>query len=716
MSFSRSAFLCVLVVCSAVIITGGICGAAEIPDSPVLPDGPDFNDVLGLESAREPRVSPEGHHVLYTVGSTDWENNRYDTEIWLARDGEEPFQLTRTESGSSSHGRWSPDGRWIAFLADRGNGMQIWLIQASGGEARPLTAVEDGVTSFGWSTDGERMAVAITDPQDEHRKKLEESYGAYAVEDAEFRMTHLWLLDVSAALQDDGGATLPAADEKEGDGDGDGGSAAPATAQGDEPPVLRRLTSGDDFTVGSFRWSPDGAVIAFDHAPDPRVESFSHTDISIVDVASGEIHTLVERPGPDSDPLWSPDGRWVLFGTGNGETTYYLNRELARVAAGGGAPVVLTDDFDEDARPVAWLEDGVRFFAFDRTHIKLHRLDPDTGATGTVEIDGAPRIMWSAHFSKDGSTLAYQGEGPDTLSEIYRLARDAGKPQRLTRMTEQTSSWAVGSREIVQWQSRDGATIEGVLLKPEAFDPDTRHPLLVIIHGGPTWASMPTRTSTYVYPVQQWLAKGAVILMPNYRGSAGYGEAFRSLNVRNLGVGDAWDVMSGVDHLIDLGFVDPDRMGAMGWSQGGYISAYLTTTTDRFRAISVGAGISNWMTYYVNTDIHPFTRHYLKGTPWSDPEVYAKTSPMTHINDAVTPTLIQHGEFDRRVPVPNAYELYQGLQDVGVPTELIIYKGFGHGITKPKERLAAVWHNWQWFARWVWGEEVEIPTEGEIAE
>ena len=159
------------------------------------------------------------------------------------------------------------------------------------------------------------------------------------------------------------------------------------------------------------------------------------------------------------------------------------------------------------------------------------------------------------------------------------------------------------------------------------------------------------------------------------------------------------------------GFVNPDRMGAMGWSQGGYISAFLTTSSDRFAAISVGAGISNWMTYYVNTDIHPFTRHYLKGTPWSDPDVYAKTSPMTHINQASTPTLIQHGELDRRVPTPNAYELYQGLQDVGATVELVIYKGFGHGITKPKERLGAVWHNWRFFGKWIWDEEIEIPAE-----
>jgi dipeptidyl aminopeptidase/acylaminoacyl peptidase len=149
----------------------------------------------------------------------------------------------------------------------------------------------------------------------------------------------------------------------------------------------------------------------------------------------------------------------------------------------------------------------------------------------------------------------------------------------------------------------------------------------------------------------------------------------------------------------------------MGWSQGGYISAFLTTNTTMFKAISVGAGISNWVTYYVNTDITPFTRQYLKADPWKDMNIYLKTSPMTNINKARTPTLIQHGEFDKRVPIPNAYELYRGLQDRGIPSKLIVYKGFGHGITKPKERLAAVWHNWQWFNKYIWGETIPLPTE-----
>ena len=205
------------------------------------------------------------------------------------------------------------------------------------------------------------------------------------------------------------------------------------------------------------------------------------------------------------------------------------------------------------------------------------------------------------------------------------------------------------------------------------------------------------------YPVQIFLAKGALVLEPNYRGSAGYGAKFRALNVRNLGVGDMWDVMSGVDSLIAKGIVDPAKLGAMGWSEGGYISAFLTTHTDRFKAISVGAGISDWMTYYVNTDITPFTRQYLHATPWDDPAVYAKTSPITTIQQAKTPTLIQHGSADQRVPVPDAFELYRGLQDQHVPSRLILYTGFGHPITKPKSNRAVMQANLDWFSHYIWG-------------
>ncbi len=194
------------------------------------------------------------------------------------------------------------------------------------------------------------------------------------------------------------------------------------------------------------------------------------------------------------------------------------------------------------------------------------------------------------------------------------------------------------------------------------------------------------------------------MLRVNYRGSSGYGEKFRQLNVGNLGVGDAWDVLSGVDHLIKLGYVDPAKVGCMGWSQGGYISAFLTASSDRFAAVSVGAGISNWATYYYNTDITPFTIQYLGKDPIADPGIYQKTSPMSYIQKARTPTLIQHGENDRRVPIANAYELRQGLEDRGVKVEMVVYKGYGHGITKPRSVRAVAQHNLAWFNHHIWND------------
>jgi dipeptidyl aminopeptidase/acylaminoacyl peptidase len=316
-------------------------------------------------------------------------------------------------------------------------------------------------------------------------------------------------------------------------------------------------------------------------------------------------------------------------------------------------------------------------------------------------------MVRQASVTPDGGSMAFTAEDSTHLTELYAASTAQFAPKQLTDLTAQVRDWKLGTVEAVSWKSKDGTVIEGVLHKPADYDAKRRYPLLVVIHGGPTGTSQPRfLPPDYAYPVQAFLAQGALVLEPNYRGSAGYGAAFRALNVRNLGVGDMWDVMSGVDAMIARGIADPDRLAAMGWSQGGYISAFLTTHTNRFKAVSVGAGISDWSTYYVSTDITPFTRQYLHATPWDDPAIYAKTSPITTIRQARTPTLIQHGSEDRRVPVPDAFELYRGLLDQNVDARLILYTGFGHGIDKPKSALALEQANLDWFNHYLWNQPI----------
>jgi dipeptidyl aminopeptidase/acylaminoacyl peptidase len=427
--------------------------------------------------------------------------------------------------------------------------------------------------------------------------------------------------------------------------------------------------------------------------------------VYVVTVADKKVTKLVTTPGPNTDPHFSPDGSQVAFVTADGaQYFFYANQKIAVVPEAGGTPKVVSGSFDEDARLLDWSEKGIYFAALKKTAAHLYLLNVATGAVAQVtHPDDVVANGFS--FSKDFSHVAYRAAAPNEGGEIYVAATSGdGSAVRMTHLTDAMKPYTLARREVVRWKSGDGATVEGVLVKPADFDAKKKYPLLVVIHGGPTGVDQPVVNPDRYYPVEQFVAKGALVLRPNYRGSAGYGAAFRALNVRNLGVGDYADVISGVDYLISQGFVDKDRVGSMGWSEGGYISAFITASSDRFKAVSVGAGISDWMTYYVNTDITPFTRQYLKATPWDDPEIYKKTSPITYIAKAKTPTLIQQGDRDKRVPVPDSFELRQALEDKGVPVKMVLYHGFGHPIDKPKEQRAVMEENLHWFGHYIWGE------------
>ena len=684
---------------------------------------PTAEESISVKTLAGVAMSPGGKFVAYDIREADWEQNAYVSHLWLADTATgRLFQLTRGKKSSDS-ASWSPDGRWLAFITERESdanseppakpatkekpkeekpaapsevkpaegkpsAKQIWLISPTGGEAWQLTKHETDVGSFQWSKDGKWIAFTAAPPETQAAKDRKEKYSDYEAFETDFTQNQLWLVDVTAA------------------------------EKAQTPVKAAALTTDRKLNVEDFGWSPDAKRIAFSATPNPLLAFSQQSDLFLVDLepAAHPVHKIVALEGPEYGPVFSPDGKQIAFHTALGRKyDYYLNGHIAAVGveavlahpATTRADVTdLTAKFDEDPQLIDWGPDGIYFEALQKTSVHVFRLDP---VSGTITRLTAPDtyIAGDVSFTKDFKQMAITAADATHMEEVFVSQVAPFAPRKLTDLNAQLANFTLASEEVVSWKSHDGTTIEGILYKPADYDPNKKYPLLVEIHGGPTGISLPLRNAAeHYYPIQDFLSKGALVLEPNYRGSAGYGEKFRSLNVRNLGVGDMWDVMSGVDSLIARGLVDPNRLGSMGWSEGGYISAFLTTHTDRFKAISVGAGISDWMTYYVNTDITPFTRQYLHATPWDDPAIYAKTSPITTIKQARTPTLIQQGSNDKRVPVPDSYELYRGLQDEHVPSRLIFYMGFGHGITKPKSNLAVMQANFDWFSHYIWGEPI----------
>ena len=701
---------------------------AQTKHTPTIPEA------LSLKSIGSPKISPDGRFVVYDLQQADWKGNEYVRQLWLVNvETGKSIQLTRGKK-SAGGADWSPDGHWLAFITEREPAAveplseaekaetkeekkeeqkdekkegkkesdsgkpaaaQIWLISPEGGEAWQLTKSETEISEFHWSKDSKLIAFSANAPESKASKDRKEKYSDYEVYEKDYRQNQLWSVDVIEAEKN----YLPVAG--------------------------KRLFTDLTLNVTDFSWSPDSMQIAFAATNNPLLSYRGDQDIYLLDLSKANtFKKIIALVGPDSNPVFSPDGKELAFQTSLAQPyDYYTNGHIAVVELSAvlNKPAAipadvkdLTTKFDEDPYMLDWGSDGIYFLGLQKTNVHLFRLDPQSSSIIRVSSPDA-LLLDEVSLSPDFKHLAYTASSPTLMDELFVSTVSSFAPKKLTDMTAQVKDWNLGTAEVISWKSQDGAVIEGILRKPANYDPSRKYPLLVKIHGGPTGTSRPTLSPvTYAYPVQQFLAKGAIVLEPNYRGSAGYGGSFRALNVRNLGVGDMWDVMSGVDYLIAQGIADPNRLGAMGWSQGGYISSFLTTHTDRFKAISEGAGISDWMTYYVNTDITPFTRQYLHATPWDDPEIYAKTSPITTIKQAKTPTLIQQGSNDKRVPVPDSYELYRGLQDQGVESRMVLYTGFGHGVNKPKSQRALLQSNLDWFDHYIWNEPIpkDSPVNG----
>jgi len=671
-----AAILALVVLSSVTIAFDSANGPAHVPT---------LDDLLTLKSVGGTQISPDGKWVAYTVGYGDFKQDAFITQIWLADTATgKSIQLTRSDKSSTTP-RWSPDGKWLAFLSNRiEDKNQIFVIDPTGGEAQQLTKSETAIGNFNWSDDGKTIAYTANEPAAQPSKDRKDYYGDYDVVREGYSYVHLWTLEVAEGMK--------------------------------APIVGKQRTKKKDFSVDSFSWSHDGSSIVFSATINPDLIQGVTSDIYLLKLSDDSVKKIVAQPGPDNNPRFSPDGKQIVFSSAMGNTTFFAsNSRLAIVGIDGGTPRSITDSFDENPGLLDWKANGIYFAGSQKTASHLFRLDP---ATSKITRISAPDDLMAGSFSftRNADRVAFTIASPASMSEVFVSDMRSFAPRKLTDFNDQARSFILGTREVISWKSQDGTTIEGVLIKPANFDATKKYPLLCIIHGGPTGIDRPVMLTpdTRYYPSDIWAARGALILKVNYRGSTGYGEQFRKLNVRNLGVGDAWDVLSGVDYLIAKGWVDKDKVACMGWSQGGYISAFLTTSTDRFVAISVGAGISNWATYYYNTDITPFTINYLGNDPAMDPAIYQKTSPMSYIKSAKTPTLIQHGELDRRVPIANGYELRQGLEDRGVKVEMVVYKGFGHGITKPKSMRAVMQHNLSWFNHYIWGDPMPDFTAPEM--
>jgi dipeptidyl aminopeptidase/acylaminoacyl peptidase len=641
-----------------------------------------FDDLTAIKRIGDAQISPDGSRVVYVVTDVDKNLNRGKRSVWaVPASGGSPQQLITSDKNDFSP-RWSADGKWIAFLSTREGAPQIFVAEAANPGAsnpRKVTSAPEGVSEFIWSPNGKTFAFTTDVYPDcaslncvaKHSEAEEKSKVKAVIADRLLyrhwdsfkrgKRSHLFVVPT----------------------------------EGGEP---KDLTPGDHdvppFSLGdptAFDFSPDGKEIVFAQNTEKSEATSTNNDLWIVPVDFHPGKTMVvcitrNNPGSDTTPRYSPDGKYIAYRsqTRNG---YESDRfRLMLYDRKAGTSKELSTGFDRPVGEFVWAPDSQNIFivAEDRGRelIGLASISGGAGAGGGVKPLIANTASNGITISSDGKTLAFTRSSLALPAEVFAANSDGSGARQLTQPNANLlAQLDLDKGEDFEYDGALKSKIHGFILKPPQFDKSKKYPMILLIHGGPQGAWLDSWG--YRWNPQMWAARGYVTVLINPHGSTGYGQAFTEEISGDWGGAAYEDLMKGVDHVIKLGYVDPNRMGAAGGSYGGYMVNWILGHTDRFKALVSHAGVYNLTSMYATEELW-FNEWEFKGTPWDNPELYTKWSPHLSAKNFKTPTLVVHGELDYRVPVGEGLQLFSTLQRKGVPSKLLYYPDEGHWVLKPQ--------------------------------
>ncbi|MEM6705557.1 MAG: S9 family peptidase [Acidobacteriota bacterium] len=637
-------------------------------------------DLIEVPSLSDPRLSPDGSQIAYTLAEANWDENKRISHVWKLDVGSgESHQLTFGEKGERSP-RWSPDGQRLAFVAERGDdeSAQIYLLPTAGGEARRLTEHPTSVGSVQWAEDGKALYFLASDDKTKEQKARDKRKDDVFAYDENYQQRHLWTVDASS------GETT-------------------------------RMTEGD-YSVSSYSLGRDGRF-ALHVAPTPLFDDSDESEIRLL--SGGELSAPLTKNGVNErGARLSPNGETVLFGAGaNLEWEGYYNGNVFLMPSAGGTVRLLAEESPHDFQRAEWSSDGKSLFVQANTGARsqIFRLDPRTEEL--AEITSGDHQVRGWHYRPEREQHVIVLSTPNSPGEIHLVGSDgirlAGDP-----FASLLEDFRIPRQELVSWKGEDGVTVEGLLTYPLDFEQGQRYPLAVQTHGGPAASDKFGFGRWNSYP-QLLAARGWLVFKPNYRGSTGYGDDFLRDMVGHYYRQSHLDVMTGVDALIERGLADPDRMIKMGWSAGGHMTNKIITHTDRFKAASSGAGAVNWISMYGQSDVRIYRTPWFGGTPWEEDApiaTYWEHSPLKDIWKVKTPTLVLVGQNDLRVPAAQSIELFRALRTNGVETHLYMAPREGHGWRELRHELFKINVELDWFERHALDREYEweaAPGEAE---